>query len=40
MDPALWHKEFADIRTYLEKYSSRLPPELLAELAAAESRLG
>jgi phosphoenolpyruvate carboxykinase (GTP) len=40
VDPVLWRKEFADIRTYLEKYSSRLPPELLAELAAAESRLG
>ena len=40
VDPALWHKEFADIRAYLGKYSSRLPPELLAELAAAESRLG
>jgi phosphoenolpyruvate carboxykinase (GTP) len=40
VDPTLWHKEFADIRAYLEKYSSRLPPELLAELAAAEKRLG
>ena len=32
VDPALWRKEVADIRAYLEKYGSRLPPELLAEL--------
>jgi phosphoenolpyruvate carboxykinase (GTP) len=40
VDPTLWRKELADIRAYLEKYSPRLPPELLAELAATESRLG
>jgi phosphoenolpyruvate carboxykinase (GTP) len=40
VDPALWRKEFADVRSYLEKYNPRLPPELLAELAASESRLG
>jgi phosphoenolpyruvate carboxykinase (GTP) len=40
VDPVLWRKEIADIRTYLGKYGSRLPPELLAELAATESRLG
>jgi phosphoenolpyruvate carboxykinase (GTP) len=40
VDPALWRKEAADIRAYLEQYGSRLPPELLAELATTESRLG
>ena len=40
VDPSLWRKEVADIRAYLEKYGSRLPKELLAELATTESRLG
>jgi phosphoenolpyruvate carboxykinase (GTP) len=39
VDPTLWRKELADIRAYLEKYGSRLPPELLTELKATESRL-
>jgi phosphoenolpyruvate carboxykinase (GTP) len=40
VDPALWRKEVADIRAYLETYGSRLPHELLAELTATERRLG
>src|SRR5579863_9591430 len=40
VDAALWRNEVTDIRAYLEKYGSRLPPELLAELANTASRLG
>jgi phosphoenolpyruvate carboxykinase (GTP) len=40
VDPALWRKEVADIRSYLERYGSRLPAAMLAELAATEKALG
>jgi phosphoenolpyruvate carboxykinase (GTP) len=39
VDPALWKHEVAEIRKYLEQYGSRLPPQLLQELAGTESRL-
>jgi phosphoenolpyruvate carboxykinase (GTP) len=40
VDPALWRKEFADIRAYLERYGSRLPAALLEELETSERALG
>lgn len=40
VDPALWKQEVADIRKYLEQYGSRLPPQMLKELAGTQSRLG
>jgi phosphoenolpyruvate carboxykinase (GTP) len=40
VDPALWRKEVADIRTYLQSYGSRLPTALLAELETTERELG
>src|SRR5262249_4336590 len=33
VDPALWRQEVAEIRAYLGKFGSRLPPALLEELA-------
>jgi len=39
VDPALWQKEVADIRTYLLQYGSRLPAELLKQLETTEQRL-
>ena len=40
VDPALWRKEFADIREYLGRYGSRLPAALLKELETSERQLG
>jgi phosphoenolpyruvate carboxykinase (GTP) len=40
VDPALWRKEVTELREYLGKYGSRLPPALLGELSATEQRLG
>ena len=40
VDPALWRTEVAEIRQYLSKYGTRLPPALLQELATTEQRLG
>jgi phosphoenolpyruvate carboxykinase (GTP) len=40
VDPALWKKEVADIRAYLENYGSRLPAEMLEQLKGVEARLG
>jgi len=40
VDPALWRKEVAEIRTYLQQYGSRLPQELVQELQVTESGLG
>ncbi|MGH8295716.1 MAG: phosphoenolpyruvate carboxykinase (GTP), partial [Steroidobacteraceae bacterium] len=40
VDPALWRKEIADIRTYFQSYGARLPRELLAELETTERQLG
>ena len=40
IDPALWRKELAEIREYLGRYGSRLPPVLMAQLTATEQRLG
>jgi phosphoenolpyruvate carboxykinase (GTP) len=40
VDPAMWRKEMTDIRAYLGSYGSRVPPELLKQLDAAEARLG
>ena len=40
VDSALWRKEVADIRTYLQSYGSRLPQALLAELDHTERQLG
>ncbi len=39
LDPALWRKEVADIRTYLQQYGDRLPQELLEELQVTEAGL-
>ena len=39
VDPALWRKEVADVRAYLQQFASRLPAELLQELNATEARL-
>jgi phosphoenolpyruvate carboxykinase (GTP) len=39
VDPTLWRKEMAEIRTYLAQYGKRLPPEMLEELAGTEARL-
>jgi phosphoenolpyruvate carboxykinase (GTP) len=39
VDPALWKKEVAEIRTYLEQYGSRLPAGLLEELKGTQLRL-
>jgi phosphoenolpyruvate carboxykinase (GTP) len=40
VDPALWRKEIAELRSYLGKYGERLPGALLAELRTTEERLG
>ncbi len=40
VDSALWKHEVAEIRKYLEQYGSRLPSQLLQELAGTEDRLG
>jgi phosphoenolpyruvate carboxykinase (GTP) len=39
VDPALWTKEIADVRAYLEQYGKRLPAEMLKQLEATEARL-
>jgi len=39
VDPALWRKEVADVRTYLQQFGSRLPAELLQELKTTEQGL-
>lgn len=39
VDPALWSKEAADIRTYMQGFGSRLPKELGAQLTALEGAL-
>ncbi len=40
VDPTLWRKEIAEVREYLERYGSRLPAALLAELDLTGQRLG
>jgi phosphoenolpyruvate carboxykinase (GTP) len=40
VDPAVWHKELAEVSEYLGRYGSRLPAALLAELKTTEQRLG
>ncbi|MGO9803228.1 MAG: phosphoenolpyruvate carboxykinase (GTP) [Steroidobacteraceae bacterium] len=40
VDATVWRKEIAEVREYLGRYGSRLPPALLAELQATEQRLG
>jgi len=39
VDPLLWKKEVADIRTYLESYGKRLPAELVKQLDVVEAKL-
>jgi phosphoenolpyruvate carboxykinase (GTP) len=39
VDPTLWRKELGELREYLGRYGSRLPPALLAELESTERRL-
>jgi phosphoenolpyruvate carboxykinase (GTP) len=39
VDPALWRKEMFEVRTYLEQYGNRLPPQMLEQLTATEARL-
>jgi phosphoenolpyruvate carboxykinase (GTP) len=39
IDPALWRKEVADVRAYLERFASRLPEAMLEELASVERQL-
>jgi phosphoenolpyruvate carboxykinase (GTP) len=39
VDTTLWKHEVAEIRKYLEQYGSRLPSQLLQELAGTEGRL-
>jgi phosphoenolpyruvate carboxykinase (GTP) len=39
VDPELWRKEMAEVRTYLQQYGKRLPAELLKQLEATETRL-
>jgi phosphoenolpyruvate carboxykinase (GTP) len=39
VEPELWKKEVADIRTYLQSYGSRLPAELVKQLDAVEAKL-
>jgi len=39
VDPALWKKEVADIREYLNTYGTRLPAELIKQLDAVEAKL-
>ncbi|MBV9913959.1 MAG: phosphoenolpyruvate carboxykinase (GTP), partial [Sinobacteraceae bacterium] len=40
IDPQLWTKEAAEIRSYLQRYGERLPPEMLQQLEGIERRLG
>ncbi|HEY3787190.1 MAG TPA: phosphoenolpyruvate carboxykinase (GTP) [Steroidobacteraceae bacterium] len=40
VDPGLWRKEVAEIRTYLQQYGNRLPPEMLEQLQITEAGLG
>jgi phosphoenolpyruvate carboxykinase (GTP) len=39
VDPALWRKEVADMRAYLQQYGARVPAQLLKELDNVEKRL-
>ena len=39
VDPTLWRKEVADVRSYLEQFGSRLPGQLLQQLNATEAGL-
>jgi phosphoenolpyruvate carboxykinase (GTP) len=39
VDPALWQKEVADVRSYLETYGKRLPAQMLKQLEETEKRL-
>ncbi len=39
VDPVLWRKEMAEVRTYLEQYGTRLPQEFRTQLEAIEKRL-
>src|SRR5262249_34845339 len=39
VDPELWRKEVAEVRTYLERYGKRLPAGMLDELKITETRL-
>ena len=39
VDPAMWRKEAADVRAYLQQFGSRLPAALLQELKATEQGL-
>jgi phosphoenolpyruvate carboxykinase (GTP) len=39
VDPALWRKEMAEVRKYLEQYGTRLPPQMLEQLAVTEAQL-
>jgi len=39
VDPTLWRKEVADVRSYLEQFGSRLPGQLLLQLNATEAGL-
>jgi phosphoenolpyruvate carboxykinase (GTP) len=39
VEPELWKKEVADIRTYLATYGKRLPAELLKQLDTVEAKL-
>jgi phosphoenolpyruvate carboxykinase (GTP) len=38
VDPALWTKELADVREYLQQYGKRLPAEMLKQLDGVEAR--
>ncbi len=40
IDPQRWSKETAEIRSYLQRYGERLPPEMLRQLERIEKRLG
>jgi phosphoenolpyruvate carboxykinase (GTP) len=39
VDPALWRKEIADVRAYLQKFGARTPAALLRELDVVEAKL-
>ena len=39
VEPTLWKKEVADIRTYLQSFGKRLPAELSKQLDAVEAKL-
>ncbi len=40
IDRQLWTQEAAEIRSYLQRYGERLPPEMLQQLERIERRLG